>query len=526
MKKRKALVCDAISEEGVALLKTKFDVTVRPGLSEADIVKIVGPYSGLIVRSSTRVTARIIKAGKSLRIVGRAGIGVDNVDVEAATGAGVVVVNAPRANTLAAAEHTVAMLLALCRNIPQADRSLRGGEWNRKKFVGSEVLNKTLGVVGLGRIGSLVAERARGLGMKVIAYDPFVSEERARKLGIEIAPLDRVIREADFITAHVPKTEKTYHLIGAKEIRKMKPGVRIVNCSRGGIIDEAALAAGLKSGAVAGAALDVFEQEPPVKDNPLFSLPGVIATPHLGASTSEAQVTVALDIAKQFIDFFDGLPPAHAVNMPSIRPELISAHRPYFALAEKIGRLHASLLEDSVRDIHITYSGDFTGLETALISRFVLVGLLKTSNEAVNFVNAAVITKNRGINLTETTTDRKSKHADLLTVEVTGKEKSLEISGTLFNNQPRIVQINGYSLDLIPEGDVIIIRHKDRPGMIGKVGTLLGNHNINIAGMQVGRKKVRGDATMALAIDDPIPKAVLDELRRLPGLTTALLVKF
>ncbi|MFH1539137.1 MAG: phosphoglycerate dehydrogenase, partial [bacterium] len=341
MKKKKVLICDRIADEGVELLKGNFSVTVRPKLSESEIVKVVPPYHAMIVRSSTRVTKRIIKAGKSLRIIGRAGIGVDNVDVEAATRAGVVVINAPRANTLAAAEHAISLLLSLCRNIPQANQSIHSGRWERKAFLGAEVLNKTLGVVGLGRIGSLVSKSARGLGMKVIAYDPFVTEEKTRKLGIELATLDRVMKESDFITIHVPLTDQTRHLISTRQFRKMKDGVRIVNCSRGGVIDDAALFKALKDGKVAGAALDVFETEPPPTDYPLFSLPSVIATPHLGASTAEAQVTVALDIAQQFKDFFDGLPPANAINMPSIRPELISVHRPYFTLAEKIGRLHA-----------------------------------------------------------------------------------------------------------------------------------------------------------------------------------------
>lgn len=527
MRKSKVLVCDTIADEGVELLKETFSVTVRPGLSESRIVKVVPPFHALIVRSSTNVTKRIIKAGKSLRIIGRAGIGVDNVDVEAATRAGVVVVNAPHANTLAAAEHAVSLLLALCRNIPQANQSLRGGKWDRKAFVGTEVLNKTLGVVGLGRIGSLVAQRARGLGMKVVAYDPFVTEEKTRKLGIELAAFDRVMKESDFITIHVPLTEQTRHLVSTKQFKKMKDGVRIVNCSRGGVVDEAALHKALAAGNVAGAALDVFEEEPPSADHPLLALPNVIATPHLGASTAEAQVTVALDIARQIKDFFDGLPPANAVNMPSIKPELIPAHQPYFTLAEKIGRLHASLLQGRVQDIHITYTGDFSGIDTELVTRFILSGFLKPTHEEVNFVNAAIITRGRGIKIKETTTDRESRQAELITVDVAGgKTKPLTISGTLANGRPRIVRINGYSLDLIPEGDVIIIRHKDRPGMIGKVGTLLGNHNINIAGMQVGRKTVRGDATMALAIDDPLPPEVLARLRKLSGLTTARLVQF
>ncbi|MEW6200973.1 MAG: NAD(P)-dependent oxidoreductase, partial [bacterium] len=350
--------------------------------------------------------------------------------------------------------------------------------------------------------------------------------EQAGKLGVELTGAAGLMKTADFITLHVPLTEKTKHMLSKKEFAHMKRGVRIVNCSRGGVVDEAALLDALKKGHVAGAALDVFEKEPPV-NNPLLALPNVIATPHLGAATEEAQTGVATDIAEQITDFFTDLPPAHAVNMPSVKPEVFATHRPYFLLAEKLGRFQAALLEGSVRSIQITYNGDFTGVETSLVSRYILVGFLKpTFGDYINFVNAPVLTRSRGIKITESVTDKKTKFTYLITATVTTSKKETTASGTLFNGEARIVQIDEYSIDLVPEGTVLIVHHKDRPGIIGRVGTLLGSHNINIAGMQVGRKTVRGDAVMALSVDDPVPPDVLSELVKLSGLTSARIVQF
>lgn len=526
--KPKILVSDPLAEEGVDILSEHFIVKVKTGLPESELIKEIAGFNGLVVRSATKATAKIIAAGKDLKIIARAGVGVDNIDLDAATRAGIVVVNSPQGNTLAAAEHTIAMLMAMARNIAAADHSLREGKWDRKRFTGTELFGKTLGVVGIGKIGAYVAQRANAMGMKVIAHDPFAGAELAQRIGVTLVPFKNLLKQADFITVHVPKTQGTYHLIGANEFKLMKKGVRIINCARGGIIDEDALVSAIDSGKVAQAALDVFEKEPLPADNPLVARPNIILTPHLGASTQEAQINVAVDVAKQIVDFFKGIPPKSAVNIPSIKPEILDSHKPFFELAEKIGYIQADLLDGNVKEIHIEYSGNTRERETSLITRYILVGFLRpTFQETVNFVNAPIITQNRGIKLTETSSDMQVKFSELITVNVVTEKGSRTVAGTIFNtNDIRIVNIDGFWIDLSPRGSILVVQHRDRPGLIGKVGTLLGDRNINVGGMQVGRESVRGNAVMALSLDDEIPEKVMKELRKIEGLDSARLLKF
>lgn len=528
MKRTKILIADPLAEAGVDILKQHFAVDTRAGMSEKELARDIPKYHGLIVRSGTRVTAKAIDAAANLKIVARAGVGVDNIDLDAATRNGIVVVNSPMGNTLSAAEHTLSLLMAMVRNIPAADRSLRDRKWERKAFTGTEISNKTLGVIGLGKVGAIVAEHAMGLGMKVVAHDPFAGARLAERLGVELMPLNTVLKKADFLTFHLPRTSTTYHLISSREFSMMKKGVRIVNCARGGIIDEAALLRALKSGRVAQAALDVFESEPPF-DNPLLDMPNVIVTPHLGASTTEAQVNVALDVAHQIIDYFNGAPPKNAVNMPSVKPEIMEAHRPFFELGEKLGLFHAQLLDGNVTGIHITYSGASAARETALITRYVLVGFLKpTFHETVNFVNAPVLARTRGIKLRETLDEKPAKYSDLITVEVDTTTRTRVIAGTLFDsNEKRIVMVDNMWLDIVPHGLILYIGHRDEPGLVGKVGTFLGDNNINIAGMQVGRLSVRGSrAVMALSVDDDVSPETLIEMRKIKGVSSCRLLTF
>lgn len=528
MKRLKILVADPLADAGVELLKQHFAVDTRSGLSEKELLRDIPKYHGLIVRSGTRVTAKALDAASNLKIVARAGVGVDNIDLDAATRNGIVVVNSPKGNTLSAAEHALSLLMAMARNIPAANHSLHERKWERKAFVGTEISNKILGVIGLGKVGAIVAEHAIGLGMKVIAHDPFASSRLAERLGVELLSLNSVLKKADFLTFHLPRTPNTYHLISSKEFSLMKKGVRIINCARGGIVDEDALLRALKSGRVAQAALDVFENEPPF-DNPLLDMPNVIVTPHLGASTTEAQVNVALDVANQIIDYFNGAPPKNAVNMPSVKPEIMERHKPFFQLGEKIGLFHAQLLDGNVTGIHITYSGASAARETALITRYILVGFLKpTFHESVNFVNAPMLARTRGIKLRETLDDKPAKYSDLISVEVTTTSRTRLIAGTLFDqNEKRIVMVDNMWLDIVPEGLILYIGHRDEPGLVGAVGTFLGDRNINIAGMQVGRLSVRGSrAVMALSVDDDVSQETLNDLRKIKGVSSCRLLTF
>ncbi|MFH1576657.1 MAG: phosphoglycerate dehydrogenase [Candidatus Margulisiibacteriota bacterium] len=524
----KVLASDKIAEIGLKMLKDAgIEAEMNTGLSEDELVKIIPQYDALVVRSGTKVTPKIIEAGKNLKIIGRAGVGVDNVDLPTATKNGVIVVNSPEGNTVAAAEHTWAMLLTMARQIPQAYSKLKAGIWDRKSFKGVEVLNKTLGVVGLGKIGRRVASYALGMGMKVIAYDPFVTEDYAKSLGIELKKFDGIIKESDFITFHIPKTKETANMINKETIAKMKKDVRLVNVARGGIINELDLAEALKSGQVAAAALDVFEKEPLPADSPLLKLDNVIVTPHLGASTVEAQVNVAIDVVEQIIEVLKGGAARSAVNIPSMKPELIAPVKPYMSIAEKLGALAAQIVPGAVSKITVEYSGEVAEFDVSPLTTTVLKGLLAPMMDVVvNFVNAPFIAKERGIELTESKSKEAKDFASLISVKIKSSKGDREVGGTVFIGVgDRLVSIDGFRVDAEPEGYLLILSNIDKPGMIGKVGTFLGEHKINIASMDVGRIKVGERAVMVLNVDNAVPDKVLKEIAKIDGISDATQVK-
>jgi len=514
----KVLISDSLSEDGITVLKKekKIKTDVKTNLTPEELKKTIKHYDALIVRSATKVTKEVIFSARRLKVIGRAGVGIDNVDVACATRRGIIVMNAPAGNTISTAEHTMSMLLALSRNIPQAAASLKEGRWDRKKFMGVELYNKTLGIVGLGRIGAELAKRARSFGMRILTSDPFLSPERAQELKVELVELKELLTRSDHISVHVPLTDDTYHLIGKKEFALMKDGVRILNCARGGILDEKALHKAIKAGKVAGAALDVFEKEPPA-DSSLVKLDKVVATPHLGASTKEAQVNVAVDICRQVTDVLLGRGIRGALNLPAVEPEALEIVEPYIRLAEKLGVLQAQLIKGHIRRVKIEYSGEVLEYKTSPITLALVKGLLTPvlGNE-VNYVNAFAIAKERKIEITGSKSSRVSDFTNLISVEVeTDKIKSV-VAGTLFaKNNPRIVKIDEFYVDLVPEGFLIITRNSDVPGIVGHIGTILGKKRINIAGMTFGRKKKGGEAITVLNVDSPISKELVSRLKRL-----------
>ncbi|WP_424358843.1 phosphoglycerate dehydrogenase [Methanocella sp. MCL-LM] len=511
----KVLVTDPISEEGIKVLKAEpgVQVDIETKLTKEQLIEKIKDYHALIIRSETQVTKEVIAAGKNLKIIGRAGVGIDNVDVPAATEKGIIVANAPEGNTIAACEHTLSMMLSMSRNIPQANASLKSGKWERSKFMGVEVLNKTLGIIGLGRIGGEITKRARSFGMEVLAYDPFTTAERAQQIGAKLTTLDEIYEKADFITVHTPLTPSTKHMVSTAQFDRMKKGVRIINCARGGIIDETALLEALKSGKVAGAALDVFEKEPPV-GSPLLEQPNVIVTPHLGASTAEAQVNVAITIAEQVLNSFKGLPVTTAINIPIMKPEIMEKVKPFLPLAEKLGSFAAQISDGQIKEATVSYYGEISQKDVSLVTIAVLKGLLDIKmGEPVNYVNAKILAKDRSINVAETKFGETGDYTNLITLTLKTDKEDVTVGGTIFGkNDARIVEIQGYRVDAAPTGTMIVTRHKDRPGVIGKVGTILGKVNINIAGMVVGRDAVRGDAVMILTVDDEVPAATLKQM--------------
>jgi D-3-phosphoglycerate dehydrogenase / 2-oxoglutarate reductase len=518
----RVLVTDPIAEDGLTELRRFAEVDVKLGLSGPDLLRAVAEYEALVVRSETRVTAEVIHAGSRLQVIGRAGVGVDNIDMDAATQHGVLVVNSPTGNTIAATEHTLAMLLALARNIPQAYGSLKAGEWQRSRFVGSEVRGRTLGILGLGKIGFEVAKRARGFEMELIGYDPYISAEQARAAGIELLSVPEIMRRADFITVHTPLTPATTNLVGEKELALAKPSLRIINCARGGIINEEALAKAVEEGRIAGAAIDVFTREP-ATDNVLVKSDGkIIVTPHLGASTEEAQIAVAVDVARQIEEVAQGKQPRFAVNAPGVLPEELEFLRPFMLLAEKLGRLYTQLTEGQIGPIELTVGGDAAAHETAPITTAVLKGILEaTSDQKVNGVNAGVLAKARGLSVTEKRVYDIPTYESLVTLQVA----DTLVAGTVEYGEPRIVQMNRYRVDLPASGIWLLARHRDQPGMIGKVGSLLGDSDVNISGMQVGRLTARGDdSMMILIVDDPVSDDVLARVRAIPGVGETRLV--
>lgn len=522
----KVLVSDPISDLGIQQLMEAKDVQVekKTGLSEDELVAIIGEYDGLLVRSQTTVTEKIIEAGKNLKVIGRAGVGVDNINLEAATKHGVVVINAPDGNTITTCEHAFAMMMALARHIPQAYAKTIGGTWDRKTFVGVELRAKTLGVLGMGRIGSEVAKRAKAFGMSILAYDPFLTADRAEKLEVKLASVDDIVRQADFITVHTPLTPETRGLIGRPQFEVMKKGMRIVNCARGGIIDEGALVEAIDAGIVAGAAFDVFETEPPQPDHPFLKHPKIIVTPHLGASTVEAQENVAIDVSEQVLHILRNEPFVNAVNIPPVAPAVMSKLQPYFGLGEKLGSFASQITNHAVHEIAVEYAGDLSDVDTQPLTRYIVKGVLSRHfAEDVNIVNSMHLAKTRDVNVVVTKASKTKGFTNLITVTLkteNGEEKL--VAGTLLQGYgERIVRLNQFPVDIAPEGNQIFISHNDKPGIIGQVGTLLGQNDVNIASMQVGRKIVGGAAIMLLTVDKAVPKDVLVKLVALPEINTA-----
>jgi D-3-phosphoglycerate dehydrogenase / 2-oxoglutarate reductase len=522
----KVLVSDPIDQVGLDILAQVAQVDVKTKLSAEELIQIIPDYDALMIRSGTRVTDAVIAAAARLKVIGRAGVGVDNVDVPAATRKGIVVVNSPEGNTIAAAEHTLALMLALSRHIPEANRSVKSGQWERKHFLGVEVYKKTLGIIGLGKIGSHVATVARAMGMKLLAYDPFLSSERAEQIGCRLVELDLLFSEADYITLHLPKTPDTMHLINAETLAKMKPTARIINCARGGIIDEAAIALALKEGKIAGAALDVFEAEP-LGESPLTALgQEIILTPHLGASTEEAQTNVAIDVAEQIRDVLLGLPARSAVNIPGLRPDVLEKLRPYLQLAETLGNLVGQLAGGRIEALDIRLQGELATNDSQPIVVAALKGLLSPAlQERVNYVNASLEAKERGIRVIETRDASVRDYAGSIRLEAKGPLETRSVTGALLGaDEIRITNIDDFPINVAPTRYMLLTLHRDMPGIIGKIGSLLGSFNVNIASMQVGRQMVRGSAVMVLSLDDPLPEGILNEITKVQGIREAYIV--
>jgi D-3-phosphoglycerate dehydrogenase len=515
----KVLVSDNLGDIGIKMFQEEpgIEVDVKTGLAADELKRIIGDYHALVIRSATKVTEELLEAAKSLKVVGRAGIGLDNVDIPAATKRGVVVMNTPTGNVITTAEHTIAMMMALTRNIPWGTSTLKEGLWEKKKLQGREVYNKVLGIIGLGKIGSIVADRARGLKMQVIVHDSFVAPEQIEKAGFEPVSLDDLYRRADFITLHVPKLKDTIGLLNKAAFEKMKDGVMIINCARGGIVDEADLNDALRSGKVAGAALDVFETEPPGVC-PLFEVDRVICTPHLGASTLEAQTNVAVQVAEQIIAYLKDGSVINAVNVPAVSGELLEKIGPLLTLSDRMGCLLAQLATGPIKEVVIEYAGDFQDLDLSPVTTAVLKGLLTPMiKDDVNFVNAEVLAKERGLKVTETTIPESAEYINLITVRAYYDGGKSKVAGTIFGQKdPRVVSINNFRLELHPQGRFILIHNHDKPGAIGSIGTLLGDHKVNISKMRVGQEE-GGDKTMIfLRTDDLIPDDVMDKLAALP----------
>lgn len=521
----KVLVSDNLGEVGIKIFEDEegIEVDVKTGLSPEELKKIIGGYDALAIRSSTKVTAELLAEAKNLKVVGRAGIGLDNVDIPEATKRGVVVMNTPGGNVVTTAEHAIAMMMALTRNIPQGTSSLKAGCWEKKKLQGREIYNKILGVVGYGNIGAIVADRARGLKMNVIVYDPNVTAEKIQKAGFEYVNLEELYRRADYITIHVPKMKSTIGLLNKNAFRQMKDGVMVINCARGGIVDEADLYEAIQSGKVAGAALDVFETEPPGQ-SPLFELDNVIGTPHLGASTEEAQTNVAVAVAEQIIAYLKHNTVINAVNVPSVTGELLKKLSPYLTLVDRMGCLQAQLIRGPVKEVIVEYTGDFQGLDLSPVTTALLNGLLAMMvKDEVNAVNAPIIAKDMGIKVTEITSGESLDFIHLISVKVVTTEMENIVEGTIFGkNDPRIVRINNFRLEIIPKGHLALIHNMDKPGAIGSIGTVLGLNDLNIARMQVGQEQDGERNVIILRTDTPIPDQVIKQLLDLPMVKTVI----
>lgn len=525
----RVLVSDNLGEIGIKMFQKEdgIDVDVKTGLTPDALKSIIHEYDALVIRSATKVTADILKAGTRLKVVGRAGIGLDNVDIAAATKQGVIVMNTPGGNVVTTAEHAISLMLSLTRNIPQGTASLKAGKWEKKNLQGREIFNKVLGLIGFGKIGSIVADRARGLKMRVVVYDPFITQDLIEKAGFECVSLETLYKISDYITVHVPKLKDTIGFLNKSAFEQMKDGVMIINCARGGIVDETDLVDAIRSGKVAGAALDVFATEPPGK-SPLFELDRVICTPHLGASTLEAQTNVAVAIAEQIIDYLKNGTIRNAVNVPSITGELLVKLGPFLSLADQIGKLQSQLIHGPLKEVVIEYAGDFQGLDLSPVSTAALRGILEAAvKDDVNFVNAHIIAKERGIKVTETVSFESEDYVNLITVKAVTTEMTNTVAGTIFGKkETRIVRINTFRLEMVPIGHLALIHNVDRPGSIGEIGSCLGRNNVNIGRMQVGQEQEGNRNIIFLCTDTPIPESVLAELRSLPSVNKAIPLEF
>jgi len=518
------LISDSLSEAGLEILKKAKNVEIdyQPNVHK-DIPKLkeaIKTADGIIIRSGTKLTADIIAEAQKLRLIGRAGIGVDNVDVAAASKKGIIVMNTPGGNVVTTAEHAIAMMCALTREIPQATASMKAGKWEKSRFMGSELYQKTLGVIGCGNIGKIVADRGLGLKMKVISFDPFLTEEVANRLGVKKVELNELLTTSDYITIHVPKTDKTANMLNADAFAKMKKGVYLINCARGGIVCEKSLADAIEKGIVAGAALDVFEKEPVDPNHPLLKMDQVICTPHLGAATDEAQENVALEIARQFVDYFTSGTIQNAVNFPSVSGEVLAVLQPYITLGEKMGKLHGQLASESPTEIVLEFSGEISRQPTAPITVAVVKGVLEPilEGESVNAVNALSIAKERGIKVTESKTIDHENFTSLITIALKFKSGQRTVAGTMFGKiHPRIVRLDDYYIEAVPEGQILVIHNEDKPGVVGNVGTLLAKNNINIARLQLGLNAHLKEATAFYNVEGNITSVVIEDLKKLPG---------
>ena len=522
----KVLISDNLAPVGAQILMdTGLEVDIKTGLAPEELKNIIPEYEGLVIRSATKVTAEIIEAATNLKVVGRAGIGLDNVDIPAASKNGVVVMNAPDGNATTAAEHAIAMMVSLARNIPQATASMKEGKWEKKKFMGRELTGKTLGIVGIGRIGSIVADRAQGLEMKVIAYDPHMPEDLVKKLGVELTSLDEVCKKSDFISVHVPMTKDTRHLISTEQFKSMKKDAMFIDCARGGVVDEEALYEALTTGEIAGAALDVFAVEPTTRENcPLLGLDNFICTPHLGASTSEAQENVAVAIAKQVGEYLRTGVVSNAINVPSVSSDVLTKVGPYLTLAEMLGSFHMQIAKGGVEEVNLEYIGDFEEQTTGPITVAFLKGLFTPIlQDAVNYVNAPLIAKERGIRVVESKTGHSDDFTSLLSIRVKTTEGKNMLAGTVFGkNEPRLVRMNTFRLEALPSGPMLFVYNKDIPGVIGALGTTLGEHEVNISRMTVGREKEQGRNIILLNTDSTVNKELLKTVQQLEHIDDAM----
>jgi len=516
---KKVLISDSMSGEAVEIFKKAegLQVDVITNLTPDELKAVIKEYDGLAVRSSTKVTKEILEAATNLKVIGRAGAGLDNVDIAEASKRGVVVMNTPGGNTITTAEHALAMMMAMARKIPQATASMKAGKWEKSKFMGNELCNKTLGIIGIGRVGGVVADRAQGLKMTVLAYDPFITPEAAAESGINLVPLDELLAKSDFISLHSPMTKETKNMINTEAFAKMKKGVFIINCARGGIVNEKDLADAIVAGKVAGAALDVFEEEP-TKNHELVALDQVIATPHLGASTDEAQVSVAIAIAEQMVDYLTKGEIRNAFNFPSVSAELMTVLGPYMTLGEQLGKFQSQIVSGGIREVNIEYGGEILNYDIAPVTISLLKGLLKPIlNEDVNDINAPIIAKERGIRVVESKTNKVEDYASLITLTVKTANESSVTAGTIFGRKdPRIVRVNKFTLDVIPEGHMLVLSNTDKPGVVGNIGTILGENNINIARLHLSREQVDQQALVVLSIDSMVSEEILAKLRSLP----------